>query len=257
MNEKEFLEVDEASLPDVELSPEQKERAKNRINSYIARLKNSNPELNIDSTPSTLSEIENELGEKSEKVRHGVHGANVLKELVLKAVDEEVALSHNKILYSCFLLGFYQEAMVGYIPVFSETPYYYKIYVTKDKLIIYSFDWFFKILKKKSFSLNQIYKVGVAPQFFVSKELNRETLLLKLNKGVEIYDNYYFFINENSSDKNDIQDLCNMLTSLGVKEYSKVYFALAHKKDKIAFILYNIIFIIIGLLIVSSALHSN
>lgn len=145
-------------LPDIDITEEQKDTAKKRIFKSVEALKKRNKELSINISKQEVLEISDYLGEKCEDYLNGVKHGRVLREVALKACNLEVINKYEEIVTEVFTINGNGNGnnigwMVGGI-------LYFKIYITLDKLIIYSFNEFYKVLNKVEINLDEVKGAG-------------------------------------------------------------------------------------------------
>ncbi|MGL5087399.1 MAG: hypothetical protein ACRC68_17060, partial [Clostridium sp.] len=89
-------------LPDVNITEQQKEKARKKFFNAIDSLKKVNGDLNIDITKEEVLELKNALGSRSEDYLNGVKHGRVLREVALNATRDEVINKHGEIIKEVF-----------------------------------------------------------------------------------------------------------------------------------------------------------
>lgn len=77
-------------LPPINITDEQKNRARKKMFKSIEDLKERNRELNINISETEVIEISEYLGEETEDCLNGVKYGRVLREIALKSVTDQV-----------------------------------------------------------------------------------------------------------------------------------------------------------------------
>lgn len=145
-------------LPDVNITDEQKAKARKKLFEAIDSLKERNSNLNIDITQAEVLDLSNALGSRSEDYLNGVKHGRVLREVTLKATRDEVLSKYGDILSEVFANNTSGTTDLGWM---SGGILYLKIYITKDKLIYYGFNEFYKVVNKYEANIKDIEGAGV------------------------------------------------------------------------------------------------
>lgn len=154
---KDINEMTIDNLPDVSITEEQKNNARRKLFKSIEELKNRNKDLDINVSPTGVLEIVDSLGDRSEDYLNGVKYGRVLREVALKAVHEEVLSEYTNIKGEAFVINANGTTNIGWG---SGGALYFKIYLTDNKLITYSFTEFYKIIDKVVVDIKDVIGAG-------------------------------------------------------------------------------------------------
>lgn len=210
-------------LPDIKLSDADKEKAKKKLFSSIEALKDRNKELNIDITLDEVLDIKDSLGNVGDKNANGVKYGHVIREVALQAADNEVYKS-NTVIQEVLANNAYATSNLGWMEGGAIA---FKIYLTKTKLIIYSFTEFYKLIEKKEYNLSEIKGIihhedgSYSIQYVAGGEISLSFTTAKT--------------------QSDLDSLIKELLNLGVKEITKGLFS----KENIITFIYIIIILVI------------
>ncbi|MEG0295620.1 MAG: hypothetical protein RR620_02805 [Clostridium sp.] len=144
-------------LPDVKLSDSDKERAKNRLFKSIEDLKRRNRDMNINITDAEVLTIKSSLGEASDKYANGVEHGFILREVAIKAADKEVYEKYGEITHEVLATNAYATSNLGWM---ANGAIAYKLYLTDNKLVKYSFSEFYEVIDKKEYKIEDIKFIG-------------------------------------------------------------------------------------------------
>lgn len=147
-------------LPNISITDNQKNKAKNDLFQTIKELKERNNKFNINISEAEILNISNVLGDDLDKYLDGIKHGRLLREIVLKLVNDEVISKYKEIISKAFLKNsyIYKESMTG---AKDEETMYYKIYMTKDTLIVYGFTESYKIEDKIEVRIKDIKSAGL------------------------------------------------------------------------------------------------
>lgn len=188
-------------LPNISITDKQKNKAKNELFKIIKDLKERNNKFNINISESEIIDISNGLGDDLDKYLDGIKHGRLLREVALKAVNDEVISKHKEISSEVFVNNgyIYKESMTGW--KYEETMYY-KIYITKENLIVYGFTELYKIVDKIEVNIKDIKSAG----------------LYKDNKYYIEFSNRIIYLGYTSTKTRDELDkITNILQDNGVK----------------------------------------
>lgn len=221
MKKFDLIDINEAILPDVELSDEQKKKIKNILNNLIKPYLSldKNP-INVDLSSPNLYKVSTKLSDSSEEILNHVKGGKILRDLVLEALDKECPIKENDILYKTLLYipVDYSFKTVGVL--YSNSIFSHRIYVTKNEMFIYNLDNYFRVVNTTKLSLKYIQSA------FISKydkknyiPFSCNTLIINLDKSIQnelSLPSTYYLVGEKGENVPDLYELLNILNSLGV-----------------------------------------
>lgn len=170
----------EEDLYDITLSNKEIMKLKKDMTKTIKLIKNLNKELNIDIDLEDALKIRKELGEENEVIEYGVKNSKLLKKIVLDAIDKEVKSKGIEIIDEVFVPT--QIAIPGRVDtiMLHGCPYFYKMYLTNNRLIVYSLSDKYQVIKKRVFKFGELNSIGKAVK---SKKW--------WGKGLSVYANTY------------------------------------------------------------------
>lgn len=146
------------NVPKLIVTDEQKNKVRKNLFKSIDALKERNRELDINISEDEIIHIKNVLGEKSEDYLNGVKYGRVLRDVTLKAVRDEVLNKYGEIEQETFATNAYGTTNIGWM---AGGALYFKIFITKDKLITYSFSEFYKVVDKVEINIKNIKGAGL------------------------------------------------------------------------------------------------
>ncbi|MGL5353461.1 MAG: hypothetical protein ACRDA5_09055 [Clostridium sp.] len=183
-------------LPDVDITDEQKEKARKRLFKAIDSLKKVNGDLNIDITKEEVLDLKNALGSRSEDYLNGVKHGRVLREVALNATRDDVINKYGEIIKEVFANNTYGTTSVGWM---HGGILYFKIYATKDALITYSFNEFYKVVNKRETKFMDIECAGthVDKKYYIEYLDTTIYLAYTLEKTKSDLDELMVFLSQN------------------------------------------------------------
>ena len=182
-------------------------------------------ELNWKVTEDAVDSIVNKLGEKAEESKYGVRYYKVLMEIVCNKVDEELNLKEDEIKYKGLLLG--GVAFTTASIMSSGGGVYYRIIVTNKKIYSYEFDYFFKLVGKLEYNINEVKSIKLAEQ-------GQDNVIPYEGYKIEFNDGKYLILYSiNKFSINKLHDLKDILVLSGVdykkiktKKFATIYYAI-------------------------------
>lgn len=193
------ITIDE--LPNISITDKQKNKARNELFGIIKELKERNNKFNISISETEILNISNGLGDELDKYLDGVKHGRLLREVALKAINNEVISKYKEIEKEAFINnGYsYKESMTGWK---YEEIMYYKMYITKDTLIVYGLTELYKIVEKIEVSIKDIKSAG----------------LYKDNKYHIEFSNKIIYLGHTSTKgKNELENIINIIKNSGTK----------------------------------------
>ncbi|WP_270648065.1 hypothetical protein [Paeniclostridium hominis] len=190
----EIEEYTEADLFEDGLDKNQKEKIKKRMSMLLEELKEANSKFNINVSLSEVLKIKKYLGESGDISEHGIKNSNVLKYIILKVIDKDMESLKNEIVDELFVPSFISMPGVNTSYINHGASYFFKLYLTKDKLIYYGITENFKIVNKKIIDVKEVKSIG--------KAIENRRWSKGLAWGVNTTSGYMSFIETN--DKNII-----------------------------------------------------
>ncbi|MGL5353463.1 MAG: hypothetical protein ACRDA5_09065 [Clostridium sp.] len=146
------------NVPKLIVTDEQKNKVRKNLFKSIESLKERNKELNINISEEGIMDIKNALGEKAEDYLNGVKHGRVLRDVTLKAVRDEVISKYGEVEHETFATNAYGTTNIGFM---AGGALYFKIFITKEKLITYSFSEFYKVVDKVEVKIKNIKGAGL------------------------------------------------------------------------------------------------
>lgn len=251
MKKFDLIDIDETALPDVNLSEDQKNSIRTKMKLNFNRFIEGNSSLSIDTSYENISRIEEELGETKNETLHSIKYANVLKELVLEAIEKDCPFKDDEILHKQFLyLGAGSE--YDNIPaVWTNTPFYCQVYITNKTLLVYTLDNYFRLIIKRELPISDINSVGLTYKDCDGLKLSNENLIIKINS--KKYPDFfgYYLLDKNPKDSSKLEKIKDLLISLGVKNYKQKKISGA----AISYILFYIVFIVLFVSVIIKSLN--
>ncbi|MGL5087392.1 MAG: hypothetical protein ACRC68_17025 [Clostridium sp.] len=193
------ITIDE--LPNISITEIQKNKARDKIFTIIKELKERNNKFSINICNAEIIDISNGLGDDLDKYLDGVKHGRLLRAVALKSVNNEVVNKYKEIVGEAFAKNgyIYKESMTGWK---HDETMYYKIYITKDTLIVYGFTETYKIVDKIEVSIKDIKSAG----------------LYKENKyHIEFSNRIIYLAHTQTKVKRELEELINILQSSGTK----------------------------------------
>lgn len=158
---KEVSNINSENLAHEQVAENQNNVLKNELLKVIDGLKERNDELNISISEEEIIDISNSLGDKLDENLDGVKYGRLLREITLRAVDVEVKNKYTEILGEAFTTNSFKFGKTKpNVGMLVGSALYYKIYTTKDTLIMYSFTDIYKVLNKIEVSIKDIKSAG-------------------------------------------------------------------------------------------------
>lgn len=179
-------EYSELDLCQDSMNKEQKEKIKNKTIKIIEEIKYLNSQFKIDVTLEEILSLKNKLGEKSNTSEHGIENSNLLKYIILKTIEKDMENLKSEIIDELFVPSFISLPGVNTSYINYNAAYFFKMYLTKDKLIYYGISERFKIVSKKTIYINDIKLIG--------KSIKNKRYSKGLAYGVDTRSGYMSFI---------------------------------------------------------------
>ena len=219
MDKDDLIDIDESKLPNVNLTVKQKERIRREMIFSLTRFRENNHELPIDTSPENIKAIEDALGDSKNHVIHGVKNARVLKALALQAANKDCPIKKEALICDkFFLIGTGMEAkdaVVSYL----YSVFYCQVFLSKDMMVTYSFDNYFRLQYKRVIPIKDIRSVGITNITKDKMKLSRDNLLIDICSSSKSGVSTYYLVNANIKESSDIHELRQILFSLGIPPY--------------------------------------
>lgn len=191
------------NLPDINITEEQKAKARKRLFKSIDKLKERNHMLKINVSDEEVLKISNELGVESEEYLKGVKHGAVLREVTLKAINDDVKKNYGEIVSEVFTTNAMDMSNVIWL---AEGTVYFKIFITKEKIITYSFTKFFKVIDRSESDIKAVLGAG----------------LCEYKKYYIEYGEKIIYLTYTSEDtKNEIEKIIDILKNNGVENHNE------------------------------------
>lgn len=202
----------EDELPDISLSNNQMNHLTKSLNIHLSRALESNKNLNIDASFKNILSIYKNLGKDGDRVLHSVPNAKILERLVLDAFDKEYSPSESDLIYKNFFSLGRNTFSEDYPPLLFETSYYVQIYITSTEVILYLFNYIFKMVQ--SYRLphvdvkNVCKRISPAGNYFL-------TISIKSQKYPQLYS--INILDKVKGSDETLNEVMNRLSSIGAK----------------------------------------
>lgn len=211
--EKDYLdmieEFDENNLPDIDINSEELKRVKGKVFSIIEKLKNSNKSLDFNITLDEALKLKERLGDNAEKAIYGVESAKLMRAIMLETIKENEGLKDEDIVDELL-----RDINAHYW--WRGGAVCYKLFLTKDKLIIYSFDSHYKIFSNYKIRLYEIIEAGKAGKAKCMMDEEEQIIVLK--------DKVIYFDPKYGGKESDLLRFMESLKKAGVKDVDRSRF---------------------------------
>lgn len=230
-------EFDESILPNVSIDQEEINEIIYKVMSIIKGLKKNNKKIKFNISLNEALEIRNQLGDKVDKAIYGRKHALLMREIMIKVLEEEDKVRNEEI----------KDELLVYVPAsywWRGGTVCYKMYLTKNnRLIIYAFDADYKVINKYDIETKDIKWAG---------EAGKKNKHMYENEQIIWFDEIRIHLNPDYGEKGD--DICKFIDSLratGVPDVDKSGVSLVDNIYKIicAIVAIGIIFAIIKIII--------
>lgn len=222
MSKFDLIDIDEENLPNVNLSDAQKQYIKKRLESKLNRFLKQNSKLDIDASTDNIREIGKKLGQKKYSTVHMISHANFLRELVTDAIDKDCPLNPDEILYKKALRRGAGNEFNDIASNWPDHPFYYQIYISKDKFLIYTLNYELKLLDTRELKLTDIESTCISDQpysgYFTTKFTNNN-LIISTKENIFPYPKIYYLVDDNPKDLTSLKEIESLLLSLGIKKF--------------------------------------
>ncbi len=158
MKDYELTDIDENSLPDVSLSKDQINKIKATITFHLSMCIENSKDLDIDYSFKNIISVYDSLGKERDFTIHGVKYAKVFEKLIIPAFDKKYSPSDENLIFKYF--GSPGGIVSNWSPLWSDMLYYCQIYITKTHLIIYYFNYIFKMVKSYEIPIEEVKNVS-------------------------------------------------------------------------------------------------
>lgn len=218
MAKYELITIDEDTLENVSLTEDELNSINSKLLKQIENLSKSNPKLNLNtSLPNICESIS--ITKNPSSSHHGIANENILIDLILKAIEADMQLPPEDILFKGFFLaGGGNEFKLTIINP-AGFSYYYQVYQTKTDLIVYSLGLHFNPINKCTIPLTSIKSASIFDTLPDGKKIGHNCLTLKLNPKFDLYINSYQFVSLNTKDDTLLN---KFLSSLREKEVAPI-----------------------------------
>lgn len=215
MKDYELSEFDEDKLPKVSLNEDQLKKISSSINITLSDSLMANKDLDIDTSFENIISVYESLGEERDKVIHGLKYAKVIQELVITAFDKKYSPNKSELIYKNFFYIGNKSSDISFPPTWVENQFYVQIYITKTHVILYYFNYIFKMVESYTLPISDIENVSL------NNDYNKDNILdyyLNLYIKSKKYPSFRStnILNTNSDNLEEINKLRNTLISLGI-----------------------------------------
>lgn len=243
-NYYDLIEINEKELPKVNLSEEQKERIRKFLKSTLRPyVENKRDNVPVDLSLKNIIKVTKNLGNETDDLLFYVKGGKVLRDLVVEALDKESSIPQDELVYKTLLYTFDDYSYKVAPLAFSNTAIAHRIYVTKNKILFYNLDNYFRLIDITTVPIKYIKTSFIADKSIRDfTEFSRNTLFIEFNKlgndDLTIPSEYMLRGDKNHNDA-ELNEFLDVLKSLGVKNYRKLKFPIG----KITFWIFNLVFL--------------
>lgn len=222
MKDYELSEIDESKLPKVALSDSQKNKIKKALKVSMDRTIESHKDLDIDCSLNNILSIYEELGPEADKTIHYTRHAKVLQKLVMDPFDKKNCPPQDELLYKYFFriggngAGGFGVERSDFPPTWGTNPFYAQVYVTKTHLIVYSFNYIFKVISTYKLPIKDV--VNVYHYSIFDDVTNKANHYLYINIESSCYPilSSFTFVDDNFTERKNIDELKAILCNLGI-----------------------------------------
>ncbi|MGL4109227.1 hypothetical protein [Clostridium sp. LP20] len=228
MNKFDPIDIEESKLPEVSLTEEQKKKIRSSIKINLNRCIKSNSDLDIDTSLNNIYSIYNSLGPERDKTLHLTQNAKVIQKLVLDAFDKKYCPTENELLLKKFLNVGAGNESVTLPAVWSKTPFYAQLYLTKSQLTLHYLDNLFRTVDSYNIPISKITNAYLSNIHEDNCYFSNVNLCIEVNnRNVTIPE--FHLVSETPSNTTDIEEVLTKLQSLGVPSFkpNKKHFSIS------------------------------
>jgi len=226
-----------SNLDDIKLSEEQKANIKITLNQALKKYDFSPSPIDLELPIDNV----NELDKAKDK------NLIFLKNLVLKALENECPLKENEIIYSHFFhagMDMDLDCSSTYLTYLTAGGcFYFQIYMSNKEIVIYGLDNYYKLIKSRKINISDIDSVGIYNKNLGGLKLSKENLILKIKPSTGPHLSNYYLIPSKKDNIIELTEFLDLLLLLGVPELSP-------PKKGIAAIIYFIFMAIFSLYVI-------
>lgn len=248
------FEIEEFTEDDLSkdiLDKQQLEKTKKKMEVLLKELKEANDKYNIDISLNEIMSLKESLGTSGDKVEHGIKNANILKYIILKTIKIDMEPLKDEIIDEVFVPSFISMPGVNTSYINYDATFFFKLYLTKDKLIYYCISDRFKITNKKIIDVKNIKTIGKA----VKNRSWSRGLAWGVNTTsgytsfIETYDKNTIYLNhlKYRYKESTVRFVSNVEKVTGIKAITKAKLTNEDKFVLIMEIIIALIFIMIGI----------
>lgn len=231
--EKNYLdsieEFDETTLPEVNINQAEIDRVRKKVFGIIEGLKNKNKKLGFNIKLEDALKIKNELGNNADKAIYGVESAGLMRAIMLKTIKEKEELTAEDIV---------DELLID-VPApnhWRGAAICYQLYLTKNKVIIYSFDSQYKVFSSYNLNFNEVKAAGEAGEAKCMMNSDEQIIELVNNTTIFLYPDY-------GGKKKQLLHFMKSLRESGIKDVDRSGFPWQFFAMKCMWILVSIVII--------------
>lgn len=187
-----------------------KNELKESVLKVIEELRRKNRIVRDNISNEDVLEIYNKLGEKANLTIRGFEHYLLKRDVAIRALDKEIGIKEDKLIKEAFVYHVHSATLLNIV----EAPVFYKLYLTKEKLILCKMDYFFTLVYKEEFPINKIKVAGTTKYVSLIKE---DSWYIDLD-GKE---KFYLVMGNEKMDKLML-DFIKKLNELGVKKIGSI-----------------------------------
>lgn len=219
MSKYELIDIDENSLPPISLSYNELNLVTYNLLENIDKLSKVNDKVNINTDMHNVLNSISSVDTNCPSTLHGVKNANILKDLVVQAIENDLNISDKDILFKeFFLTGGGKEHSIPSSYYFVGGSYYYQVYLTRTELIIFALNEDFKLINNWRIPIKNIEDAAVLDTNLDGDKLDYKYLITHVNIPNTNITSFYF-VAKSYLNPNSLETFVETLKILGVKEY--------------------------------------
>lgn len=155
------------------------------------------------------------------KLEDNIDNSKLIRKLVLDTLDKDCPLDKESIIYEAIFLAGKDMAANYYSFYWSAGgTYYNKLYVSKNEIIIYSLDNFYRLISCRKIPISQIDFIGISNKDIDGLKLSQENLIMKVKPDAHHQSSVYYFIPEKNSNNDELIKFNDLLIANGAYNFT-------------------------------------
>lgn len=163
--------------------------------------------------------VEDDITGKSES-EDIINNKKIIRELVFNKLDNECPIDKKSIVYKTTLLS--GKGMAANYYSFYWTArgsYYYRIYLFKSDIVIYSLDDYYRVIASRKITLSNVDFAGISEKDTDGLKLSEENLIVK-TKGDKNTESLLYYFAPEKDGKEEMKKLYDLLIENGVRSFA-------------------------------------